>query len=191
MDDQSVAIYCLWDDVLRALDHDEAPQRQMSDAEVMTTAVVAALHCSGNWERARELLRQRCYIPMMLGKSRFNRRLHAMGERFLTVFQVLGEVFKHLNPASTYVIDSFPIAACDHIRIPRARLYQGEAYRGYIASKRRYFYGLRLHLRVTADGEPVEVFLAPGADADVRARSRFCFDLPTGSPVYADSALTP
>jgi hypothetical protein len=28
----------------------------------------------------------------MLGKSRFNRRLHALGERFLTVFQVLGEL---------------------------------------------------------------------------------------------------
>ena len=127
---------------------------------------------------------------MMLGKSRFNRRLHAIGELFLTVLQVLGEVFKHLNTASTYVIDSFPIAACDNIWIPRARLYQGEAYRGYIASKRRYFYGLRIHLLVTADGEPVEVFLAPGADADVRALSRFPFELPTGSTVYADSACT-
>lgn len=88
------------------------------------------------------------------------------------------------------MIDSFPLAACDNIRIPRARLYQGEAYRGYIASKRRYFYGLRIHLLVTADGEPVEVFLAPGADAAVRALSRFPFDVPTGSIVYADSAFT-
>ncbi|HZV82296.1 MAG TPA: IS982 family transposase [Geobacteraceae bacterium] len=190
MDDQIVAIYCLCDDVLKALDHAEDPQRQMSDAEVMTTAVVAALHFSGNWERARELLSQGSYIPRMLGKSRFNRRLHAIRERFLTVFQVLGELFKQLNTAAVYVIDSFPIAICDHIRIPRARLYQEEAYRGYIASKRRYFYGLRIHLRVTADGEPVEVFLAPGADADVRALSCFPFDLPTGSIVYADSAFT-
>ena len=190
MDDQILAIYCLCDDVLSALDHDEDPQRQMSDAEVMTTAVVAALHFSGNWERARELFHQGSYIPRMLGKSRFNRRLHAIRELFLTVFQVLGELFKQLNTAAVYVIDSFPIAACDNIRIPRARLYQGEAYRGYIASTRRYFYGLRIHLLVTADGEPVEVFLAPGADADVRALSRFPFDLPTGSTVYADSAFT-
>ena len=103
---------------------------------------------------------------------------------------MLGELFKQLNSDSVYVIDSFPIAACDNIRIPRARLYQEEAYRGYIASKRRYFYGLRIHLLVTAEGEPVEVFLAPGADADVRALSRFSFDVPTGSSVYADSAFT-
>ena len=56
MDDQIVAIYCLCDDVLKALHHDEDPQRHRSDAEVMTTAIVAALHGGGTWERARDLL---------------------------------------------------------------------------------------------------------------------------------------
>ncbi len=123
MDDQIVAIYCLCDDVLKALDHYEDPQRTMSDAEVMTTAIVAALHFRGNWQQARELLGCDHYIPTMLGKSRFNRRLHGISELFLTVFQVLGEIFKRLNTDSVYVIDSFPIAACDNIRIPRARRY--------------------------------------------------------------------
>ena len=44
MDGQITAIYCLCDDVLKALHHREDPQRQMTDAEVMTTAIVAALH---------------------------------------------------------------------------------------------------------------------------------------------------
>ena len=187
MDDQIVTIYCLCDDVLKALDHDEDPQRQMSDAEVVTTAIMAALYFGGNWERARELLGKARYIPTMLGKSRFNRHLHAIGEQFLTLFQVLGVFFKSLNSDSIYV---FPIAACDNIRIPRARRYQAEAYRGYLASKRRDLYGLRIYLLVTGTGEPVEVFLAPGADADVRALHRFAFDLPAGSTVYADSAFT-
>src|SRR5512143_452978 len=102
----------------------------MSDAEVMTTAVVAALYFDGHWERARDLLSSGSYIPMMLGKSHFNRRLHAIRELFLTVLQILGELFKRLNAQSVYVIDSFPIAACDNIRIPRARRYQEEVYRG-------------------------------------------------------------
>ena len=190
MDDQIVAIYCLCDDVLKALDHYEDLQRQMSDAEVMTTAIVAALYFSGNWERARDWLGSGGYMPTMLGKSRFNRRLHAIQDLFRTVFEVLGEVFKQLNTHSVYVIDSFPIAACDNIRIRRARLYQEAAYRGYIASKRRYCDGLRIHRRVTGTGEPVEGFLAPGADADVRALHRLPFDLPTGSLLYADSAFT-
>ena len=41
MDDSILAIYCLCDDLLKALRHQEDPQRQMRDAEVMTTAVVA------------------------------------------------------------------------------------------------------------------------------------------------------
>ncbi len=44
---------------------------------------------------------------------------------------------------------------------------------------------------VTAAGEPVEGFLVPGADADVRSRHRCPFDLPTGSTVYADSIVDP
>lgn len=98
----------------------------------------------------------------MLSPSRFNRRLHRVKELFLTLFAFLGEHWKDLNSESVYIIDSFPIASCDNIRIKRSRRYQGEDYRGYIASKRRYFYGVRLHLVVTATGEPVECFLTPG-----------------------------
>jgi hypothetical protein len=35
----------------------------MSDAEVMTTAVLAAWHFHGHWERARDLLSTGGYIP--------------------------------------------------------------------------------------------------------------------------------
>ena len=63
--------------------------------------------------------------------------------------------------------DSLPVAVCDNIRIRRCRLYPlkeyGEAFRGYIVSKRRYFYGLRVHLVVTGAGEPVEFSLARGS----------------------------
>jgi hypothetical protein len=72
----------------------------MSDAEVMTTAMVAALYFGGNLERARKLLGQPTYIPRMLSKSRFNRRLHAVAGLLIYLFQVLGEVFKQLNASS-------------------------------------------------------------------------------------------
>lgn len=56
MDDQLIAIYCLCDEVLKTLHHYEDSQRQMSDAEVITTAIAAALFFSGNLERARQAL---------------------------------------------------------------------------------------------------------------------------------------
>ncbi len=78
MDDSVLAIYCLCDDLLKALKHSEDSQRQMSDAEVRTTAIVAALYFGGNFERARSLLTNARYIPGMLSKSQFNRRLHSV-----------------------------------------------------------------------------------------------------------------
>jgi hypothetical protein len=190
VDGQITAIYSLCDDVLKTLHHSEDPQCRMSDAEVMTTAIVAALYFGGNLERAWGLLAQPTYIPRMLSKSRFNRRLHAVAGLLIYLFQVLGEVFKQLNAHSVYLIDSFPIPACDNIRIPRSKRYREECYRGYTASKRRYFYGVKLYLLVTAQGEPVEMVLAPGSTADVSALPAFNFDLPQGSTLYSDSAFT-
>jgi hypothetical protein len=190
VDGQITAIYSLCEDVLKTLHHSEDPQCRMSDAEVMTTAIVAALYFGGNLERARKLLGQPTYIPRMLSKSRFNRRLHAVAGLLIYLFQVVGEVFKQLNASSVYIIDSFPLPACDNIRIPRSKLYGEEYYRGYTASKRRYFYGVKLYLLVTAQGEPVEMFLAPGSTADVSTLPGFDFDLPHGSTVYSDSAFT-
>ena len=56
MDTQIVAVFCLCDDLLKALHHREDSQCQMTDAEVMTTAIVAALHFRGNFELARHFL---------------------------------------------------------------------------------------------------------------------------------------
>jgi hypothetical protein len=80
------------------------------------------------------------------------------------------------------------VRLCDNIRIRRCRLYQGEAYRGRIASKRRYFYGLRVHLLVTAAGEPVEFFLSAGARHDLVAFREFGLELPEGSTIHAVTA---
>lgn len=190
MDTQIIAIYCVCDDLLKALGHVDDRQRQMTDAEVMTTALIAALHFGGNFEPAREMLAEQAYIPHMLSKSRFNRRLHAIADLVRSVFGLLGEVWKDLNTASIYIIDSFPIAACDNYRICRSRRYRGEVWRGKQASKRRYFYGVKLHLLVTQHGHPVEFFLTPGSVGDVSALKMYDFDVPEGAWVTADKAYT-
>jgi Transposase DDE domain len=171
MDDKILTIYCLCADVVKATGHTDAPQQRMSDAEVISTGLVAMLCFRGNFESARALLRAPRYIPHMLSRSRLNRRLHRLQELLLTLFELVGETWKHLNTESVYIIDSFPIAVCDNYRIPRAKLYKHEAHRGYIARKKRYFYGLKMHLMVTNEGQPVECFLTPGSSSDVRARS--------------------
>ena len=92
------------------------------------------------------------------------------------------------------MVDSLPVAACDNIRIRRCRLYplkeHGKAFRGYIPSKRRYFYGLRMHLVVTGAGEPMQFSLAAGSKADVTVFEDLGLGLPEGSIIYADKAYT-
>ena len=163
MDDKILAVYCLSADILNAIGPAEDPQQQMSDAEVITTGLVAMLFFRGNVEAARALLSMPRYVPHMLSRSRLNRRLHRLTDLFVRLFDLLGCTWKRLNTESISVIDSFPIAVCDNYRIPRAKIYQNEEYRGCMASKKRYFYGLKVHLLVTKEGQPVECFLTPAS----------------------------
>lgn len=190
MDDQILAIYILVSDLLKGMKHYEDPQCRMSDAEVMTTAIVAALFFGGKHESARFMLNAPQYIPEMLSKSRYCRRLHRMRHLVITFIEIIGEHWKSLNDEAIYIVDSFPVAVCDNWRIRQCSIYQSEEYRGKIASKRRYFYGVKLHLMVTGRGEPVEFFLSPGAESDVTYLTAFSFNLPDGSEIYADKAYT-
>ena len=188
MDEKIITTYCLCDDLLHAMHHQEDPQCQMSDAEVLTTAFTAAFFFRGNLESARWMLKQHDYMPQMLSKSRLNRRLHRLKAILIIVFKLLAHIWKSLNSDSIYVIDSLPIAVCDNIRIKHSKLYTDEQFRGYIASKKRYCYGLKIHLMVTKAGQPVEFFLTHGGCGDVDALKYYTFDVPEESLIYADKA---
>lgn len=189
MEEQIITIFCLCDDLLKALEIKEDPQIKMNNAEVMTVALTAASFFSGNFEKSREFLYEHGYIPNMLSKSQFNRRLHAIGEYvWQSLVFILSEAFKQTNEDNEYIIDSFPVPVCDNIRIRRSKIYQGEEYRGYIPSKRRYFYGIRVHMIISKTGKPIEFILAPGSHNDAKIFKQFNFDLPENSVVYGDKS---
>jgi hypothetical protein len=191
MQERIITIYCRCDEFVKASGGVEHPWTTMSTAEVMTTALVAAEGFGGCFERSRAFLSAHGYIPQMLSKSRFNRRLHALPESLWPgLFPLLSGVAKQTNGRDEYLVDSCPVPVCDNMRIRRCHLYRGEAYRGSLASKHRYFFGFRIHLLVTATGQPVEFVLAPGAQADITAVKTFPLDLPTGSTIYAAAADT-
>jgi hypothetical protein len=88
MDDKIIATFCLCDDRLKAMHHQEDRQCQMNDADIMTTACIAALFFRGNHESARAMLQQYGYVPHMGSKSRFNRRLHRMKDILIILFNL-------------------------------------------------------------------------------------------------------
>jgi hypothetical protein len=185
-----IAIYAITDDLLKAVGHQDDCRAQLSDAEVLTTALVAARFFSGNHQSAQAYLKDHELMPDMLSKSRFNRRLHRLFLPLLDLFDYLGSMLKLISPTTEYLLDSFPISICDNIRIPKARLARSEDFRGYIASKKRYFYGIRVQLLATKAGIPVELAFLPGEANDVRGLNALPLSLPEGREVYADAAYT-
>jgi hypothetical protein len=104
------------DDFLKAMrgGHREDVRCQMSDAEVATTALRAALYFGANLERAGACLHAKGMIPLMLGKSIFCRRLHAFRDSLEAIFTQLGARFKALSASQRFLLDSFPVAICDN-----------------------------------------------------------------------------
>lgn len=93
-----------------------------------------------------------------------------------------------MNHNSIYVIDSFPVAACDNYRIQRCRLYRGKDFRDSQSSKERCFYGPMIHLIITETGQPAELFPTLGNYSDTSALNLYDFDLPEGAMLNGDKA---
>jgi transposase len=191
MHEQIITIYCLCADFLTLYGHKDDAQAQMSTAEVMTSALVAAWFFQGHQERACLFLKEHAYIPAMLSASRFNRRLHRIPDTcWQALFFLLAQIHQQLNTEGDYIVDSCPVPVCDNLRIRRCKLYRSEDYRGYCASKRGYFYGVKVHLVVTATGKPVDLVLTPGEVNDTPGLRSLFLDLPDGCDLYADKGYT-
>jgi hypothetical protein len=90
------------------MNHQEDKQRVMSDAELITQAIVAMLEFRGNFEQAKRWLYPK-YLKHQLSRSRFNRRLYQVKDLLETIFTCLGQSFQQINYESVYIIDSFPL----------------------------------------------------------------------------------
>jgi hypothetical protein len=184
-----IGIYVVIDDTMRALGHTSHRLAGVSDAEVLTVAVVAAAFFENHHARALAVLRATGYLSRALSTSRFSRRLHALADWLALVLDVLGELVAHGQAAiCDFIIDSMPVPVCKRVRARRCRTIQGRAYCGYCAAKQERFFGWRLHLVCTTDGLPVAFTLLPGGWHDLTPIHELTVALPEGAWVYGDKA---
>jgi len=186
---RTLAIYCFIDDFLKASGHREDIRVEVSDSEVITIAITAMLSFGGNFEKSRLVLHELGLIKRLLSRSRFSRRVTRLADLIYQLFHQLGGVLKDLHWESRYLLDSFPIAVCDNIRIGRCRIVRDELYRGKVSSKRRYFYGVRVRVQLlaTSSGIPVEFCILPGACADLQGLAELPLDLPALAQLFVDA----
>ena len=189
-EDKIIRIYCIVDDILKGIGHREDSRRKVSDSEIITTALVSALYFGGHLDNSRGFMRMTKLVPAMLDKSRFNRRLHQLAELVFSIFYQIGHYLKSMAGAAEYVIDFFPVAVFDNIRISRCRLLKGKQWRGKQCSMRRYFYGVKVQVLVNDQGIPVEFGFVPGCESDVQALKKLPLAVAAESKIYGDAAYT-
>ena len=189
MPEKIITLYCFFDELLKAIGHRDDVQTRMSTAEVMTVAAVAAEFFTGNQQKSLDFLIGHGYIRP-ISKSRFNRRLHRIAESlWQLVLFVLSQMHQSANREGIHVVDTFPVPVCRNIRIRRCRIYRDKAFRGYCASKKEYFLGLKVCLLVTETGQPIEMLLVPGSTADIAALRSMELNLPEGSLILGDGGF--
>lgn len=188
------AIYCFLDDLLKAMNHKSDVREQINDAQVITTAVIAMLYFGGNYQKSLTSVADADIFSKSLSRSRFSRRLNRISDLLHLIFNELGSTLKELNWESRYAIDSFPVPMCQNIRIGRNRLTKTvsdkETYRGYVSSKRVYFFGVRVQVITTIENVPVEFSILPGESADLQGLAELPFNFPEGAEIAADAAYT-
>lgn len=184
-----IALFCIVDDLLKAMRHKEDVRVRVSDSEVITTAFVSTLYFGGHLDNARIFMKMKGFIPLMLDKSRYCRRLHRCSDLLVSMFYQIGSKLKAIAGAASYVLDSFPVSVCDNMRISRCHILRGNEWRGRHASMHRYFYGVKVQV-LTLDGIPVEFCIVAGKENDSRVLNRMDFEVAPESSIYADAGYT-
>lgn len=188
--DKIISIFCFIDDILQGINHVEDVRRQVSDSEIILTAIVSSTSFYGNHSSAIKFMKQYGFIPNMLDKSRFNRRLHKIGKLLYELFEIVSSYYTDLCCELHYIIDSFPVAVCNNMRIANCKILKDKKWRGYTASMRNYFYGVKVQLLTTKDGIPIAFHFTPGKTGDAKALGKMIDKLPAEALLYGDSAYT-
>ena len=55
--DKIIRIFCFIDDLLKTSGHYEDSRRQVSDSEIITTAIIRSLHFGGHQDKARQFMK--------------------------------------------------------------------------------------------------------------------------------------
>ena len=190
--DQIVLTYCICDEVVKIFNIRDDIQCKMTSAEVITFAIMSARFYGCNYKLCRLVSRTQQYFRHILSHSQLVRRvLDIPHDVWNMVFFALKILLRQGSKNDCFVIDSFPVKAYENHKSFRAKIFSEKIYHGYTASKKQYFFGIKVHMIVDTDGIPIEFTLTPGSVSDIKAlQENFSLDLPQNSVLLGDAAYT-
>ena len=185
------ATYVLCDDFLKSHGVPPGwPNEKTSLSEVMMVALDAARHHQGNITASRNALRENGYFPRLVSVSQIIKRLDRLDSSFWNEFlQFCYSQAPKRGLTQDFLVDTFPIRICHNIRIAHSRICRGKAFHGFTASKREYFYGVKLSLITTAERQPYQFYIGEGSAHDLTLLKQMNLkQLPPKTRLYGDAA---
>ena len=174
MDDFLLAVFCLVDDELRALNlgrlRRRGPRPKLADSEVITIELVGEFL---GLDRDKVLLAhfRRYHLSAFPGLAHVHRTTFArQAANLWAVKRRLGErLAGRLTRGDVcWLVDSLPVYACQFRRGGFCKRFQGLAGFGKDLVVKQTFYGFRLHVRASRDGIIQAVELAPANVSELR-----------------------
>jgi hypothetical protein len=179
METYFITVYVIVEEVIRILKIKDDPQSIMSNAEVMTFAIITTKFFSGNFKMARYLCKKTNLFSNLLSNSRLNRMIHSVPwDCWHAIFRLLSLLAKDSKNTCYFAVDSFPVGYCQKNRIDKRKCFLEHSYIGFAASKKRYFCGIKVHMVVSNEGRPIEVHLRPGSESDIGVLWSMELDIP-------------
>jgi len=185
MEHKIITIFYLIDEYLKIMNIKDDVRAKVSNSEILLIGYKAMEDFNGNYFKAYQYFKE-LKIVKMLEYTRFIRRLNKLEKVIEKLFLWLGKLFKKLEGAQVYSVDSFPVELCHITREKRCNLWNDEKLKGYNASKKKYFYGFKVHMVVNTNKEPIFFYISKGSMHDVTAAYNFLPYLPLNSIVIGD-----
>ncbi len=190
MNEQAIAIFCICDEVVKYFGLKDDSQCKMTTSELMTFALLSATHFHCDYKKTRLISLTFKLFNKILSHSRIVRRIHLIPEEiWMIVFNVL-QMYLKKPDAEYFIVDSFPVKAYENHKSFRAKIFREKCYHGYTASKKAYFFGLKVHMIIDEYGIPIEFCITPGSTADIEGLKLLPCDLPEGVILIGDRAYT-
>lgn len=177
LEDLFLTVFCHIDDLYQTIVPDAIKERSqheridLSDSEVITLAVMQeALSMDAEESFLRFIQKNYLYLfPCLISRDRYNRRRRNLTEVMLLCFRHIAAFFR--ARAQHLIVDSAPVETASFVRSQSARRTMPEAAYGFMPSKKRHFFGFRLHSLVSDEGAMLDFVLSP-ADIDERTLAR-------------------
>jgi transposase len=190
MHEQAIAIYCICEEIVKCFGLIDDYQCKMTTSEVMAFAVISAVSYQCDYQKTRLVSVFLRFFPKILSHSRLIRRIHAIPENvWVMAFSAL-KLYLRKSTSEYFIVDSFPVKAYETHKSFKARIFRGKVYHGYTASKKAYFFGIKVHMIIDEAGVPIEFCFTPGHCSDIEGLKELACELPYGAILLGDKAYT-